>query len=484
MTHATTVTDTSDLVRLPTTPTRISTPVGTLEGSAILKIAAEIRKRVAAGEQVCNLTVGDFDPRQFPIPKALEDGIVDALRHHETNYPPSAGMPPLREAIVAYTERSLGLRYPVESVLVTSGSRPGVYGAYATLVDPGDKVVFGVPSWNNNYYCHMVGAEAVPVACLPEDGFQPTAAALAPHLRAARLLALNSPLNPCGTCFDAATLGAICDLVLEENASRPAGERPLYLVYDQVYWQLTFGDIAHVDPVSLRPEMARYTVYVDGISKAFASTGVRVGWVLGPTDVVDKMNNFLQHVGTWAPRAEQLATAHFLLDEDAIRPTAPSIFAVCRPGSKPSPASKRCAPLVTRSTRWSPGRYLERSVRSHGTDDAGRSDPAHERNVRQLPLRPGWRLPFDAFGAVGENWLVPPQRRCDQPGGYRRCTPRLRAGLELLSNNVPHRLHDAPNADPPHRHRLGGLARRHRPAADVRSRPQCPLRVDASPARV
>jgi len=318
MTHAADVNDVTAIVRGPRQPGRVSTSVGTLEGSAILKIAGEIRQRVAAGEKVCNLTVGDFDPRQFRIPASLEQGITQALARGETNYPPGAGIPALRDAVLAYYERSLGLRYPAESVIVTSGSRPGVYGTYATLVDPGDRVVYPAPSWNNNYYCHMVGAVADPVATTPEESFMPSAEVLAPHLRGARLLALNSPLNPCGTVFTAESLGAICDLVLEENARRSRSERPLYLMYDQVYWQLTFGDTVHVDPVSLRPEIAKYTILIDGISKAFAATGVRVGWVLGPTDVMESMNNFLSHVGTWAPRAEQVATAALLLSEDAI----------------------------------------------------------------------------------------------------------------------------------------------------------------------
>lgn len=318
MTHAADVNDVTALVRVPRRPGRVSTPVGTLEGSAILKIAGEIRQRVAAGEKVCNLTVGDFDPRQFRIPASLEQGIAHALARGETNYPPGAGLPALRDAVLAYYERSLGLRYPPESVIVTSGSRPGVYGTYATLVDPGDRVVYPAPSWNNNYYCHMVGAVADPVSTTAEESFMPSAEVLAPHLRGARMLALNSPLNPCGTVFTAESLGTICDLVLEENARRSRSERPLYLMYDQVYWQLTFGDTVHVDPVTLRPEIAKYTILIDGISKAFAATGVRVGWVLGPTDVMESMNNFLSHVGTWAPRAEQVATAALLLSEDAI----------------------------------------------------------------------------------------------------------------------------------------------------------------------
>jgi len=90
-------------------------------------------------------------------------------------------------------------------------------------------------------------------------------------------------------------------------------------MYDQVYWMLTFGETRHVDPVSLRPELAPYTIYVDGISKAFAATGVRVGWVVGPKDIIDSMNNFLGHVGAWAPRAEQVATARLLEAPNEVR---------------------------------------------------------------------------------------------------------------------------------------------------------------------
>lgn len=296
----------------PPHPFRAAPVTGSLQGSEILRIAAEIRGRLAGGERICNLTVGDFDPRQFRIPQLLEDATVEALRHGETNYPPPPGLPQLREAVRAYYARELGLEYPLDSVLITSGTRPGVYGTYRTLVAEGERVVYGVPSWNNNYYCHMVGAEEVQVPCGPADAFLPSAESLAPALRGARMLALNSPHNPCGTAFTAESLGAICDLVLEENARRTPAEGALYVLYDQVYWQLTFGDRKHVDPVSLRPDMAPYTILVDGISKCWAATGMRVGWVLGPAPAITVMNNFLQHVGTWAPRAEQVATVRML----------------------------------------------------------------------------------------------------------------------------------------------------------------------------
>lgn len=289
-----------------------------MQGSEILRIAGEIRERIAAGERICNLTVGDFDPKQFPIPTFLEEQIALALRRRETNYPPSTGMPALRAAVADFYGRALGVLYQPDSVLVTSGSRPAIYGAFVTLVDPKDRVVFGVPSWNSNYYCHLSGATPVAVRCDAAAAFLPNAKQLKTALKGARLLILNSPLNPCGTAFDGEALGAICDAVLEENSTRSPSERPLYLLYDQVYWQLTFGSVSHVHPVALRPAMRPYTLYVDGMSKAFAATGVRVGWLVGPPDIVRAANDFLGHVGTWAPRAEQLASAELLGRPDII----------------------------------------------------------------------------------------------------------------------------------------------------------------------
>ena len=297
---------------------RVSAMAGGLIGSEILKIAADIRAMVAEGAEICNLTVGDFAASEFRIPAALTEEIVKALHAGETNYPPSDGVPQLRKAVMEFYQQRLGLTYPLESVLVTGGSRPGIHSVYTALVDPGDVVVYPVPSWNNNHYVHMTGARGVAVACRPEDAFLPTRALLEPHVRGARLLALNSPLNPSGTAFTAEALGEICDLVLEENARRGPDEKPLFVMYDQVYWMLTFGETVHVNPVSLRPEMERYTIFVDGISKAMAATGVRVGWTVGPADVTRRMASILGHVGAWAPRAEQVATARVLADTAAI----------------------------------------------------------------------------------------------------------------------------------------------------------------------
>jgi len=290
-----------------------------LIGSEILKIANDIRILTASGKMVCNLTVGDFSPTEFRIPKILEEEILKALREGETNYPPSDGMVILRKSIVDFYRQWLHLSYPVESVLVSGGSRPAIYATYRAVVDPGDTVVYPVPSWNNNHYCHLVGAKGIPVTCGKAENFLPTRKKLESSIRGARLLALNSPLNPTGTALTEQALHEICDLVLEENLRRNTGDRPLYLLYDQVYWLLTYGETRHFNPVALRPELLPFTIFVDGISKPFAATGIRVGWTVGPPDVVGRMASILGHVGAWAPRAEQVAVAKLLAATEEIR---------------------------------------------------------------------------------------------------------------------------------------------------------------------
>lgn len=290
----------------------VSALAQTLKGSEIIKIGGEINELKKRGEKIANLTIGDFDPSIFPIPASLKHGIIDAYHLNHTNYPPADGVTVLRENISVFLKERYQLNYEINQILVAGGSRPLIYATYLALVDPGDKVVYPTPSWNNNHYCHLSGANGVAVATSAENNFMPTAADLRPHLKGATLLALCSPLNPTGTMFSKSDLEEICDLVLEENRRRPAGEKPLYVLYDQIYSLLTFGDHAHFEPTSLRPEIREYVIFIDGISKCFAATGVRVGWAFGPREIIGKMKSILGHVGAWAPKAEQMATAKFL----------------------------------------------------------------------------------------------------------------------------------------------------------------------------
>ena len=290
-----------------------------LIGSEILRIASEIRAAVTAGQKIANFTVGDFSPREFPIPDRLRDGTLRALAAGETNYPPSDGVLRLREAVREFWRDRLQIEAPLQSIVIAGGSRPVIYATYRALVEPGDTVVYPVPSWNNNHYCHLVGAKGIALETDPEHGFLPTASSLKPLLKSARLIALNTPLNPAGTVLSPDEVRRISEAVVEENRRRDrSGGKPLYVLYDQVYWMLTFGSARHEIPTRSVPEVARYMVFVDGISKSFAATGVRVGWCIGPTAVAAAIRDILGHVGAWAPRAEQVATAELLRDPAAM----------------------------------------------------------------------------------------------------------------------------------------------------------------------
>jgi aspartate aminotransferase len=284
-----------------------------LTGSEILRVSGEIRALAEAGRDICNLTVGDFSPKEFRIPRVLEGLITDAIAAGETNYPPSDGTKELRQAVIRFYEESLGLKYPLESTLIAGGARPIIFAAYAAIVDPGDNVVYPIPSWNNNHYTYLMRGVPVEIPVGPETNFLPTADLLRPHIRDARLICICTPLNPTGTVMARDEVERIARLVVEENERRTAtGERALLLLWDQIYWMLTFGGFRHYAPPQLVAEATPYTIFVDGISKAFAATGLRVGWTVAPPPIAARMRDILGHLGAWAPRPEQIAVAKFL----------------------------------------------------------------------------------------------------------------------------------------------------------------------------
>ncbi|WP_426478731.1 pyridoxal phosphate-dependent aminotransferase [Chryseobacterium sp. CBSDS_008] len=289
---------------------KVSKLAANLIGSEIVKIGNEVNDLKAKGAEIANLTIGDLNSNIYPIPVLLKEEIQKAYQNNLTNYPPANGLLSLRKEVSKDLKKRWNLDYSPEDILITAGSRPLIYAVYKTIVDEGDKVVYPTPSWNNNHYAYLTSANAVEVKTKPETNFLPTADDLRPHLDGAVLLALCSPLNPTGTMFTKDQLSEICELVIAENKKRGADEKPLYLMYDQIYSCLTFG-AEHVDPVSLFPEMKDYTIYIDGISKCLAATGVRVGWGFGPAHILDKMKALLTHVGAWAPKPEQEATAKF-----------------------------------------------------------------------------------------------------------------------------------------------------------------------------
>lgn len=286
-------------------------------GSEIIRIAGEINAKIRAGQKVFNLTIGDFDPHVFPIPTELKQEIIKAYEAELTNYPPADGLLSLREAVVNLLKRRLNLEYNSDEVVIAGGARPIIYSIFRAVADKDDKVLYAVPSWNNNHYTFLNFANGIEIQTRSENNFMPVVNDIVPYLKDISLLALCSPQNPTGTVFTENGLREICEAVLEENKRRGPDKKPVYVMYDQIYWELTYNGVRHVNPVSIIPEMKNYTVFVDGISKSLAATGVRVGWSMGPKHLIDKMKAILTHVGAWAPKPEQEATAKYLLNADA-----------------------------------------------------------------------------------------------------------------------------------------------------------------------
>jgi aspartate aminotransferase len=416
---------------------RVSQMAEELVGSEILRIAAEIRTVVASGRAVCDLTVGDFSPRQFPIPARLAEAVRAALERGETNYPPSNGMPELRQAVRGFYARELGLDYAVESILIAGGSRPVIYGMYRTVCDPGDVVVYGVPSWNNNHYVHLAGAASSPVACTPEALFLPTPEQIVPRLERARLLCLNSPLNPSGTALSADALRGIGLAVLAENRRREArGQRPLYVLYDQVYWTLCFSG-AHVTPPGLLPELAQYTVLVDGISKSFAATGLRVGWAVGPPDLMARMSAVLGHVGAWAPRAEQVATAALLEDGPAVHAFQGTFGRGVRQRLDllhEGLLAMRAAGLPVDATPPMGAIYLATRLHPFGRRTPAGAVLRTNEDVRRFALESAGLgiVPFQAFGATEDDGWFRLSVGAVSEDDIRQALPRLETALRSL----------------------------------------------------
>lgn len=290
----------------------------TLIGSEIVKLGNAINERIRNGETIYNFTIGDFNPNIFPIPAELEQLIISSYQKNYTNYPAAEGILELRESISNFINDWEGLQFSPSEIQVASGGRPLIYALFKVIVDKEDKVIYGVPSWNNNHYVHLTDGVHCEINCTRENNFMPTVEDIKANIKGATLICLCTPQNPTGTTLTRQALAEICDLIVAENAQRSANEKKLYLMFDQMYWTLTYGETVHYNPLTLNPAIKPYTIFIDGISKVFSATGVRVGWALGPENVIAKMKAILSHLGAWAPMAEQRAVAQYLPMKAAI----------------------------------------------------------------------------------------------------------------------------------------------------------------------
>src|ERR687896_271217 len=277
---------------------RISRRIAAIAESATLAVDAKAKALKAAGKPVIGFGAGEPD---FPTPDYIVEAAVAACRQPAMHrYTPAGGLPALKEAIVAKTARDSGLQVTPANVLVTNGGKQAVYEAFATMLDPGDEVLLPAPYWTTYPEAiALAGGVPVPVVADEESGYLVSVAQLeAARTPRTKVLLFCSPSNP---------TGAVYPPELVEEIGRWAYEHGLWVLTDEIYEHLTYdGATAPSMPVAV-PELADRCVVVNGVAKTYAMTGWRVGWVVGPADVVKAATNLQSHATSNVANVSQAA---------------------------------------------------------------------------------------------------------------------------------------------------------------------------------
>ncbi|MHB2021776.1 MAG: pyridoxal phosphate-dependent aminotransferase [Mycobacteriales bacterium] len=277
---------------------RISQRVGSIAESATLRVDALAKQLKAAGRDVIGFGAGEPD---FATPDHIVQAAVkacaDGRLHH---YTPAAGLPELREAIAAKTRRDSGFAVSPSQVLVTNGGKQAVYQAFATLIDPGDEVLLPTPYWTTYPEAiRLAGGVPVPVPTGIANGYLAGVEELESHrTQRTKALLYCSPSNPTGAVYPP-------DQV--ERIGRWAVERGLWVIADEIYEHLVYGAARAVSMPVAVPELAERCVVVNGVAKTYAMTGWRVGWLVGPTDVVVAATNLQSHLTSNVSNVAQIA---------------------------------------------------------------------------------------------------------------------------------------------------------------------------------
>lgn len=296
------------------TASRISKRIAAIAPSATLAVDAKAKALQAAGEPVIGFGAGEPD---FPTPAAIVEAAVLACRDPKNHkYSPAAGLPDLRAAIAVKTKRDSGYDVTAAQVLVTNGGKHALFNTFATLLDPGDEVLLPAPYWTT-YPESIALAGGVPVVISTDaaSGFRVTIAQLEAALTpATKALVFVSPSNPTGAVYDPAEVEAI---------GRWAVERGIWVVTDEIYEHLVYGSARFSSMPVLVPEVADTCVIVNGVAKTYAMTGWRVGWMVGPADVIAASANLQSHatsnVDNIAQRAALAAVSGDLSAVDEMR---------------------------------------------------------------------------------------------------------------------------------------------------------------------
>lgn len=258
-------------------PVRLAQRVRELPTSQTLALAARAKALAAEGKPIIDFSIGEPD---FVSPPAAMEGARDALLRGDTRYPPVPGTMALRRAILDQLERQYGYKATPDNVLVSCGAKHTLYNLFQALLDPGDEVIFGAPYWvSYPAMVQLAGGRSVPVPTRAEDGFrldpEAVAAAMGPRTK---ILLLNSPSNPTGAVLPPADIDALVRLALDKG---------VVVISDEIYRSLIFKGAVHRSVLQVdHPRARELVVFVDGASKSLAMTGWRIGWAVGPKDIL------------------------------------------------------------------------------------------------------------------------------------------------------------------------------------------------------
>jgi aspartate aminotransferase len=277
---------------------RVSRRIGAIAESATLKVDAKAKALKAEGRPVIGFGAGEPD---FPTPGYIVDAAVDAARDPKNHrYTPAGGLPELKRAIVAKTRRDSGLEIEPAQVLVTNGGKQAIYAAFATMLDPGDEVIVPAPYWTTYPEAiQLAGGTPVEVLADETQDYKVTVAQLeAARTDRTRVLLFVSPSNPTGSVYTADEIRAI---------GAWAEEHELWVLTDEIYEHLVYDDLETGSLPVLCPELAGHTVVVNGVAKTYAMTGWRVGWMIGPADLVKAATNLQSHATSNVANVSQRA---------------------------------------------------------------------------------------------------------------------------------------------------------------------------------
>lgn len=277
---------------------RISARIGAIAESATLAVDAKAKALKAAGRPVIGFGAGEPD---FPTPDYIVEAAVAACRDSKWHrYTPAGGLPELKSAIATKTLRDSGYEIDPSQVLVTNGGKQALYNAFATLLDPGDEVLLPAPYWTT-YPESISLAGGVPVVVMTDEstGYRTSIAQLEQSLTPkTKVLVFVSPSNPTGAVYSPAEVEAIGQWAVEKG---------LWVVTDEIYEHLVYGDAVFSSMPTLVPELANQCIVINGVAKTYAMTGWRAGWMIGPNDIIKAATNLQSHATSNVANVSQIA---------------------------------------------------------------------------------------------------------------------------------------------------------------------------------